>query len=83
MSVFLTKEAQKQYKKLTQSDKEKIDKKEILLKNEPFTGKKLSGKYKEIRSLKAWPYRIIYFFNERKKEIWIVSILHRQGVYKK
>ncbi|MFH0979655.1 MAG: type II toxin-antitoxin system RelE/ParE family toxin [Candidatus Roizmanbacteria bacterium] len=83
MNVFLTQEAQKQYKKLSQPDKEKIDKKIILLKNEPFTGKKLTGEYKETRSLKAWPYRIIYFINERKKEIWIVSILHRQGVYKK
>lgn len=77
MSVFLTREAQKQYKKLTQSDKGKIDKKIILLKNEPFIGKKLSGKYKETRSLKVWPYRIVYFINERKKEIWIVLILHR------
>ncbi len=83
MNVFLTKEAQKQYKKLTQSDKEKIDKKIILLKNEPFIGKKLSGEYKETKSLKAWPYRIVYFINERKKEIWIVTILHRQGAYKK
>ena len=83
MNVFLTREAQKQYIKLNQLDKEKIDKKIILLKNEPFIGKKLSGEYKETRSLKAWPYRIIYFINERKKEIWIVSILHRQGVYKK
>lgn len=77
MNVFLTREAQKQYKKLTQSDKGKIDKKIILLKNEPFIGKKLSGKYKETRSLKVWPYRIVYFINERKKEIWIVLILHR------
>lgn len=81
MNVFLTREAQKQYKKLTQSNKEKIDKKIILLEKEPFIGKKLSGEYKETRSLKAWPYRIVYFINERKKEIWIVSILHRQGAY--
>lgn len=83
MNVFLTREAQEQYKKLIQSDREKIDKKIILLKKEPFIGKKLTGKYKETRSLKAWPYRIVYFINERKNEIWIVSILHRQGVYKK
>ena len=83
MNVFLTQEAQKQYKKLTKSDKEKIKKKIILLDKEPFIGKKLTGEYKETRSLKAWPYRIIYFIDKRKKEIWIVSILHRQGVYKK
>jgi len=83
MNVFLTREAQKQYKNLSQPDKEKIDKKTILLDNEPFIGKKLSGEYKETRSLKAWPYRVVYFINERKKEIWTVSILHRQGVYQK
>jgi len=83
MNLFLTREAEKQYKKLTQSDKEKIDKKIILLEKEPFSGKKLSGEYKETMSLKAWPYRMIYIINERKNKIWIVSILHRQGAYKK
>lgn len=83
MNVFLTIEAEKQYKKLTQSDKNKIDKKTSLLINEPLSGKKLSGEYKETMSLKAWPYQIIYMINERKNEIWIVSILHRQGAYKK
>ncbi|MBI4226393.1 type II toxin-antitoxin system RelE/ParE family toxin [Candidatus Roizmanbacteria bacterium] len=82
MQIFLTKEAQKQYRKLPKSETEKINKKFILLSGEPPAGKKLSGEYKETRSLKAWPYRIIYFINEKQQEIWIISIIHRQGAYK-
>lgn len=82
MQVFLTKEAQKQYKKLPTAEVEKIKKKLILLNSEPLVGKKMSGEYKETRSLKAWPYRIIYFLDEKLREIWVVSIVHRQGAYR-
>lgn len=83
MQIFLTKEAQKQYKKLPKIEREKINKKFVLLTKEPLAGKKLSGEFKETRSLKAWPYRIIYFIDEKQQQIWIVSIIHRQGAYKK
>lgn len=82
MKVIFSKEAQKQYGRLAESDKKKIDKKISLLSSQPFVGKKLSGEYKDLRSLKAWPYRIIYVTDEIQKEIWIVSIIHRQGAYK-
>ena len=82
MDVFLTEEARKQYKKLSKAEKDKVDKKIILLFKEPFIGKKLTGEYKNFKSLKAWPYRIIYWIDEPKKIIWVISILHRQGAYK-
>lgn len=83
MDVLLTKEANKQYDKLIKTDKIKIDKKILLLFSDSFAGKKLSGEFIGKYSLKAWPYRIIYIVEESKKIIWILSILHRQGVYKK
>lgn len=82
MQLYLTKEAQKQYTKLAKNEKNKIEKKIVYLKKNPFAGKKLGGEYKNFRSLKSWPYRIIYRIYEQKKEIWIISILHRQGAYK-
>lgn len=82
MRIFLTKEAYKQYLKLKQSNRNKIEKKISFLILNPFAGKKLTGEYKNIKSLRAWPFRIIYFINERQKEVWIVSIIHRQGAYK-
>lgn len=78
--IIVTPEAEKQYNKLPFKEKQKIKKKFLLLENEPLSGKKLSGQYAELRSLQAWPYRIIYYI--KKKEIFIVTIAHRQGVYK-
>ena len=83
MDVLLTEEANKQYNKLIKTDKIKVDKKILLLFNDSRAGKKLSGEFIGKYSLKAWPYRIIYIIEESKKIIWILSILHRQGVYKK
>jgi len=77
MWIFLTKEAYKQYLKLKVLNRNKVEKKISYLILHPFVGKKLSGEYKSSRSLRAWPYRIIYYIKERQKEIWIVSIIHR------
>lgn len=81
MQIFLTKEAQKQFDHFTKSDQEKIKRKLNVLLSNPWVGKKLSGEFSDLCSLKAWPYRIIYSINKSKQEIWIVSILHRQGAY--
>lgn len=82
MIVYLTPEAQKQHSRLPATERAKIRKKLTILENEPFAGKKLLGDLKSLRSLKAWPYRIIYSVDEKRHEIWVVSILHRQGAYR-
>jgi mRNA-degrading endonuclease RelE of RelBE toxin-antitoxin system len=82
MRVFLTSQAHKQYEKLKSSDREKIRRKLHLLATSPFEGKRLCGQLAGCLSMKAWPYRIIYIIKQREKEVWIVSILHRQGAYK-
>lgn len=82
MQVILSKNAHKQFERLPKSERNKIQKKLFSLKIEPFAGKKLTGKLEGRRSLKAWPYRIIYFINEENQRVEIIDILHRQGVYK-
>lgn len=82
MKVFLTSDTQKQYDKLGKKDKNKINKKLILLAISPFSGKKLSGEFEGSYTLRAWPYRIIYSIFLVRHEVWIESILHRQGAYK-
>lgn len=74
--------ARKQLKRLPKPDQIKVLKKIQLLKAEPYAGKKLMGMFEEFRSLKAWPYRIIYQFFPENKQIFINAIEHRQGVYK-
>ena len=82
MQVIITPRALKQYNRLSKIEQVKIKKKLLALEQYPQEGKKLSGEYSELRSLRAWPYRIIYFIDTRQKEIFIVTIAHRQGVYK-
>jgi len=82
MQVVITDEAQKQYNHLPKPEQSKIKRKFSLLEANQNAGKKLSGRYSGLRSLRAWPYRIVYQVLADRKEIWVVSILHRQGAYK-
>lgn len=77
--VIITPKAQKQYKKLPPKQQAKIKKKLVSLGNNPNAGKKLAGELAQLRSLRAWPYRIIYYLDKNK--IFITSIVHRQGAY--
>ncbi len=82
MQVIITPKALKQYNQLPKVEKTKIKKRLLLLEQNSQEGKKLSGEYTDLRSLKAWPYRIIYFIDNLQKKIFVVTIAHRQGVYK-
>jgi mRNA-degrading endonuclease RelE of RelBE toxin-antitoxin system len=82
MNVILSKDAGKQYKRLPKSEQAKIHKKLIALQLDPYEGKKLTAEFMGVRSLRAWPYRILYEINEEKKTVEILKIAHRQGVYK-
>lgn len=82
MLVILSKDAQKQYEHLPKSEQIKIRKKLLSLEENPTAGKKLVGELSGIRSLYAWPYRIIYEINGKEKRVEILKIAHRQGMYK-
>ncbi len=82
MQVVITPKALKQYNHLPKPDQAKIKRKLLALEQYPLEGKKLSGKLSEIRSLRAWPYRIHYYINDKAKKVFVVTIARRQGVYK-
>jgi len=82
VKVYYSKISLKQLKKLPKTKQIEVLKKIEKLKNYPDAGKKLKGALKNFRSLKAWPYRIIYQYFENNKTIFINIIQHRQGVYK-
>lgn len=79
--VIITPKAAKQFQHLPKPEQAKVRKKLASLSDEPTAGKKLSGQLSELRSLKAWPYRIIYYIDS-KDVVYVTSILHRQGAYK-
>ncbi len=82
MEVILSKNAQKQYNRLPEIERKKVKKKLTLLQNDENLGKKLTGEFAGIRSLRAWPYRILYEINETEDRIEVHQIKHRQGAYK-
>ena len=82
MQVILSNDAKKQYDHLPESEQKKVKKKLLSLETNPLSGKKLSGELAIYRSLRTWPYRIIYIINEEKKRVEVSDIEHRQGAYK-
>lgn len=82
MQVLLSKNAQKHFQLLPESEKNKICKKLSSLRDDPLAGKRLGGELSNRRSLKSWPYRIIYTINIKEKAVEVSDILHRQGAYK-
>lgn len=82
MDVVIAKDAQKQYKRLPESEQAKIKKKLTILSQDPLAGKKLEGKLAGRRVIRAWPYRIIYSINDVKQRVEVSDILHRQSAYK-
>jgi addiction module RelE/StbE family toxin len=82
MSIKFTKESLKQLETLPKVEKEKIVKALHGVEKEPLAGKKLTGQLKGLYTVRAWPYRIVYQVDQTKKQIIILRIAHRQGVYK-
>jgi len=81
MFIIVTPEAEKQYNRLPKIEQKKVKRKLTILEINPKAGKKLVGNFSELWSLRAWPYRIIYYLNKSQNTIYIVTIAHRQGVY--
>jgi len=82
IKVELSRFAEKNFLELP-TDKQKIvSKKLTILKSDPLLGKPLSGKLKGLSSIRVWPYRIIYEFDQTAKIIKIHRIQHRKEVYK-
>ena len=80
MKIVYTVKATGQLKKLSPPELKKVIKKIQTLEITALEGKKLGGKFAGLRSIRAWPYRIIYFLSS--ETITIDKIEHRQGVYK-
>ena len=73
--------AVKSIERLSDKDKKKVASALESLKTNPFSGKKLTGEYKNYHSLRVWPYRIIYTVIKKELVVLIVDVAHRQGAY--
>lgn len=74
--------ALKQIETLPKKDQQKVfSSMEVLTKN-PLAGKQLEGKYKGLRVLRAWPYRIIYAVDHKIITVTVVKVGHRKNAYR-
>lgn len=81
--IEIPKKAQKELRALPLKDQQRIVAAFEQLRLNPFTGKKLRGRYEGAWSLRVWLYRILYAVNQDTEIVLILKIGHRQGVYKR
>ena len=80
--VKLSKQAEKDLKKLDKIYKAKVAKYIDLLATNPLLGEKMEGQLKGWFRIKIPPLRIIYTQGVEKKIIWVRAIGHRGSIYK-
>jgi len=81
MRIKYKKSAYRSLDKFQSNERKKLLNKISQLAEYPASGKKLKGKYEGLRSLRVWPFRVVYEI--RNSTIVILSIIHRQSAYKK
>ena len=81
--LYLKPNVEKNLNKFPQKDIYRIQMALTVIASNPFSGKKLDGERKGEWSFRVWPYRIIYKIYRHELVILVISIGHRQGVYKK
>lgn len=81
-SIELSSRARKDLGKLPEKIKEKVVSALRALEQDPYLGKKLTGEFAGLYSIRIWPYRIIYEIVSKQKIVPVFRIGHRQGVYK-
>lgn len=81
-SLFFKNTAVKSIDKLSTKDKHKVSVILETLKIDPFSGKKLAGEFKDLYSIRAWPYRIIYTIIKKELVVLVIDVAHRQGAYR-
>lgn len=82
MQIYYKPEAIRRLKRLGTVEKQKVRRKIINLPINPYIGKKLKGEFAGLRSLKAWPFRVIYSFDQKSQTIIIITVDYRGEVYK-
>ncbi len=80
MQIIVTPKAIRQFDRIPRIDQKKIKRKLETLEQNPYEGKKLSAELSETRTIRAWPYRIL--FTIERNEIRITNVVRRQGAYK-
>ena len=80
--IILSRNAEEDLDKINKKYKPHIFAALFDLRKNPYSGKRLKGKFQDCYSLRVGPYRIIYKIYKRKLNILIIRIGQRQGAYR-
>jgi len=80
-NLFLTQTFLKNYKKLPEEIQNRVKEKILLLRSNPFMGKKLTGNLQGDFSYRAGDYRIVYYIE--RDGIFMEAVGHRKDIYRK
>ena len=80
--ILLARNAERELDKAPQVVRQKVVAMFEALGENPYAGKALNGELAGLRSLKAWPYRVIYQIVEYKLVVHILRIRHRKDAYR-
>ena len=80
-TVEIKKKAMKEINALSKKEQLRVVAALDILRENPFAGKKLEGKYAGAWSLRVWPYRILYVIYKETVTVTVLRVGHRQGVY--
>ena len=82
-TLYFTPPAQKDYQSVRDLKLKKgINRILDEIKEDPYQFKKLSGPLSHLRSAKTFSFRILYYIENKKLMITVVSIDHRKDVYR-
>ncbi len=81
--LIITKPAARELKVIKQLHRQAIISALKELKEDPFSGKPLKANLTNMYSLRVGVFRIIYFVDEKDKNISVISAGHRSTVYEK
>ena len=80
--VIVLKRAEKERRKLSPKDQDRVLQALVSLETDPFRGKQLHGDYGGAWAIRVWPYRVIYTIEKEIVTVKVVKIGHRKDVYK-
>ena len=80
--LLLKPKARKNLDSLGDHDRAKVGLVLDAIREDPFSGKKLHGKYAGHYSVYAWPFRILYEIKKHELIILVLKIRHRKDAYK-
>ncbi len=80
--LLLPQSVQKHARKLPKHIQKRLPTAFLLLKENPISGEKLHGELEGYFKYRLGDYRIVYMFDTKSSVVKVVTIEHRQGVYK-